>query len=198
MVSGAAAAGVSSVAAGVDSMGVSILGASSETLAALPFSGDFERPRDLKPEVNRRVRVSFLGVGGLYSASSAGASAISVEAGSTTTGAGVDSEASPFVMGVLSFLGSKPAKMLARLLGFSVLVSGAGVSSVVAGVSSTGAGVVVSTTVSVTTASSVVSMAAGSGEASFLSALPLNRFWAKPLNDLRFSFLSISARQHGF
>jgi len=186
LVSGAAAAaGVSSAGAGVDSIGVSILGASSETLAALPFSGDFERPRALKPEVSRRVRVSFLGVGGLNSASSvAGAAGVSVAAGSTAAGAGVDSDASPFVRGVLSlvsFFGSKPAKMLARLLGFSVLVSvvaGAGVSSVAAtGVSSTGAGVVVSTAgaVSMATASSVVSLAAGSGEASFFSALPLNR-----------------------
>jgi len=44
-------AGVGSVtvgaASGVDSIAVSILGASSDTLAVLPLSEDFARPRDL-------------------------------------------------------------------------------------------------------------------------------------------------------
>ena len=76
--------------------------------------------------------------------------------------------------------------MLARLLGFSVLVSGAGVSSVGAGASASAA--VSAGAVSVTAASSVVSLAAGSGEASFFSPLVLKRPVAKPENDLRFSF----------
>jgi hypothetical protein len=42
-----AAVSVAVVVSGVDSMAVSILGASSETLVAFPLSGDFERPNAL-------------------------------------------------------------------------------------------------------------------------------------------------------
>jgi hypothetical protein len=118
----AAAAGVVVVASGVVPIAVSILGASSETLDALLFSGDFERPKDLNWEVNRRDKLSFFCIGGLNSASSvevgAGADVGSVvEAGSddsATTGA------SPFGRAVevdLSLvLGNRPEKILCRLM----------------------------------------------------------------------------------
>ena len=57
--SSTAAVAAAAVASGVVPIAVSILGASSETLDALFFSGDFERPKDLNWEVNRRDRLSF-------------------------------------------------------------------------------------------------------------------------------------------
>jgi hypothetical protein len=118
-VSTAAAASV--VASEVVPIAVSILGASSETLVDF-FSGDFERPRDLNWEVSRRPRLSFLGVGGLNSASSVGA--VSVVAGAGSEVSAVAAAASPFVrfddVALSLLFGSRPAKILCRL----VLTSG--------------------------------------------------------------------------
>jgi hypothetical protein len=202
---GSTITGVASVevAAGVDSMGVSILGASSETLVAFPaFSGDFERPKDLNWEVSRRTRLSPRSVtAGLNSASSvsgAGTSSAGVASSVVSGTAGV----SPFVTGAgaaLSFLGSM-LKMLERF-DFS-LTSGVGAaagSSVAAGVSSVTAGVSVEVGSAAGVSSVAGSLAAGSGDDSLAEVLDL-KSPAKPVKDLRFSFFSGSRKselRHG-
>jgi hypothetical protein len=176
------------VASGVDSIAVSILGASSATLEVF-FSGDFERAKDEKPFVKRRVNVSFLGVSLVSPSSSVTGTSVS----------GVASVVSPFVREVLTafslVFGIKPANILPRFdfSGFAG-VSVAVVSSV-AGVGSVAvAGVVVSTAapsmVAGVASTALSSVATGSGVFSLVVvALGLNRF-PNPERDLRFSFFS--------
>lgn len=180
---------------GVDSMAVSILGASSETLVAFPLSGDFERPNDLNCDVNRRPRPSFLGVSGLVSEVVAGVSSVGTTA-SDEVGS-VVSVCSPLVTGVgvalslVSFFGIRPENRLPRFFSFSGLGSEetAGVSSV----DSTTAGVVSSTANSVVGASSVDFVSGtGSGVGSLAAALPLPKRPVKPDRDLRLSFFDDS------
>jgi len=129
---GFSAASVAVVVSGVDSMAVSILGASSETLVDFSLSGDFERPNALNEDVNRRPRPSFLGVSDVVAA---GVSSV-VATASDVVGS-VVSVCSPIAVGAgvvlsfVSFLGLKPAKMLFRFFSVSGLVS-----DVTAGVSS--------------------------------------------------------------
>ena len=184
------------VVSGVDSMAVSILGASSETLVAFPLSGDFERPNDLNCDVNRRPRPSFLGVSGLVSVVAAGVSSV-VTTASDVVGSEV-SVCSPFVAGagvalsLVSFFGIRPENRLPRFFSFSGLGSDetAGVSSV----GSTTAGVVSSTADSVTGAGSVdFASAIGSGVGSLAAALLLPKSPVKPERDLRLSFFDGSA-----
>ena len=180
----------------VDSMGVSILGASLETFEALSFSGDFDRVKFLNPEVNRRPRDSFRGVSGLVSEVGAGVSSVGavVVVISAVSGAGAEVSAvasSPFVRGagaevVVSFFPRSARKILPRF-DFSGFVSGeAGVvSSVGAGADSGALGVSAAGA-----DSSEVSLGAGSGVVSFVSLVALlfaNRL--NPVIDLRFSFL---------
>ena len=193
----AAAGGASDVAAGVDSMGVSILGASSETFVAFPvFSGDFERPRDLNWEVNRRARLSFRSVtGGLYSASSVVAGASSVVVG-CSEGSAWPAGVSPFVTGAgagFSFRG-KPMKKDWRL-DFSLTsgVVGAG-SSVAAGVSVVAAGVSSEVGSAAGVSSEAGSFEAGSGDDS-LAVFDLKKL-PNPVKDLRFSFFDISGSKN--
>lgn len=176
---------------GVDSMAVSILGASSETLGAFPLSGDFERPNDLNCDVNRRPRPSFLGASGLVSEVAVGVSSVGTTA-SEVVGS-VVSVCSPLVTGagvvlsLVSFFGIRPANRLPRFFSFSGLGSDetAGVSSV----GSTTAGVVSSTADSVTGAVSVdFASVIGSGVGSLAAALLLPKSPVKPERDLRLSF----------
>ena len=94
-------------ASGVDSIAVSILGASSATFVVFPLSGDFARP-NLKPDVKRRPSPSFLGT-----------SFVSVVGSSVVDSAAVSvgSEDSPFVsaettLSLVSFFGMRPANIL--------------------------------------------------------------------------------------
>lgn len=174
----------------VDSIAVSIFGASSGTLVALPLSGDFERPRDLIVLVNRRLRLCFFCGGGWYSASSVGTGAVSEVVGAASVD--LETSASPLVRAVdvalslVSFFGRKLMKILERLpLSALVSVGAAGAaSSACAGASAAGAGAVSAASVSARTGASVVSSAAaGSGETSLVAGFDFQ----KPAIDLRFS-----------
>lgn len=179
----------------VDTMGVSILGASLGTFEVSFFSGDFDRVRFLNPEVSRRPRDPFREVSaGLVSEAAAWvSSAASPATSSVVSGADAEDSAagSPFVMGVAEedlspFFPRSTSNTLARL-DFSGLLSGeAGAASSVAGAVSEADVVASVAEVSAGAVSPVVSLA-GSGEASFATLLFANR--PNAVRDLRFSFL---------